>query len=579
MINSIKRIINLTDKFRPIVLKGINYSILNSVFSGIPIAILLIYLKLIITNSLTVNNLILITLSLLISFVLQFLFSYKEISTISSVGYDVIADLRKKVASFLSKLPLGVFKGKSLGTIHSAVSIELTQIELYAMQMISKVVGSLSTILFTTVFLIYINPVMTICFYSGVPIAYLIHKFISSFLKRGTKKKLKSQDELINQTVEYVQGLETAKAYNSNNNSKNKIEKEFQKYAFNTIKSEAKIIPLMQGYSFFLYLGIVLMLVVGVQLDIEVYQFVFFAIISTFLYQPFEILSSYSGTLKCMEESLNRLDDLMDINEINNNGIEEKFDNFNIEFNKVSFSHGDKTVLDNVSFDAKEGTVTAIVGTSGCGKTTLTQLLMRYWDVSSGKINIGNKAVNEYRIEKLLSKVSVVFQDNYLFNDTIENNIKIGKPNATYEEVYKAAKNACCHEFIMSLKDNYKTKVGDGGRALSGGEKQRITIARALLKNSPIIILDEATSGIDPINEYEINKGLNNLINGKTALIISHKLNSIVDADQIIVLDKGKIVQKGSHKNLVSKDGLYKKLWENEQNADNWLIKKEQVCK
>ena len=266
------------------------------------------------------------------------------------------------------------------------------------------------------------------------------------------------------------------------------------------------------------------------------------------------------------------LDEVLDIPEIND-GTLEVIANQNIVFDQVNFSY-DKSnpVLKDISFTIPQGSRTAIVGPSGSGKTTIINLLSRFYDIDSGAIRLGGKDIREYKVEKLLKNLSLVFQDVYLFQDTIENNIRFANPQASHEEVVTAAKKAHCHNFIMALPDGYNTMVGEGGSSLSGGEKQRVSIARALLKNAPIILLDEATSSVDPENEYEILAAIEELSKGHTVISIAHRLSTVRKADQILVIDGGKLVQEGKHSDLIKEEGIYSSFINARERAANWKL-------
>jgi ATP-binding cassette subfamily B protein len=267
------------------------------------------------------------------------------------------------------------------------------------------------------------------------------------------------------------------------------------------------------------------------------------------------------------------VEELMQQKPMNEPEEEVPFANYHVEFQNVSFSYDDTPTVQNVSFQAKENSLTAIVGMSGSGKSTLMQLLMRYWDSNEGVITIGGKPIQSYRIDALMSSISVVFQQNYLFRDSIFQNIRMGKPTATKEEVMEAARCARCHDFIMDMPDGYDTLVEEGGKSLSGGECQRIAIARAILKDAPIVILDEATSGIDPVNEADIQRAIEKLAKGKTVFVIAHKFAPIQDADQILVLEQGRLIEQGKHDALLQQNGRYASLWKKQQGVDDWKIR------
>jgi ATP-binding cassette subfamily B protein len=528
-------------------------------------------------KTLNINILIFYTLALIGSSALGYFLRYKEISTISSVGYSVIAQERKDIGGLLKSMALGQFYGSTLGEINTIITHELTQIELYGMQLISKVVSSIATLTFTFILLWTINPILSLAFFSGLPLTLILGKIIRKMYVLSRNLSVKSHSEITDSTIEYTQGLSTIKAYNVEDIHKNRMKDLFTSFSKNTIKKDTKIIPLLQSYSFVMYMGLGIVTLIGsrmyAQSTIDFSLLLMFLVVGIQLYQPFEILSAYSGTLTSMNSSLDRLEYLNHMEVIAEGSNNTSPKSYDVQFKNVSFKYDHDEVIKNISFSSKENSMTAIVGSSGSGKTTLMQLLLRFWDLEDGEILIGNNDIRSYSIEKLMDMFSVVFQDNYLFKDTIANNIRFGKENASKEDLIKASKKAMCHDFIMALPEGYDTLIGEGGSSLSGGEKQRIAIARAILKDSPIIILDEATSGVDPINEVDIQESIHSLIENKTVFVIAHKFSSIIQADNIIVMDKGEISQIGRHDELCMVDGLYKRLWEKQTGVNKWKIK------
>ena len=276
--------------------------------------------------------------------------------------------------------------------------------------------------------------------------------------------------------------------------------------------------------------------------------------------------------LSMIDASIDRVEEINQSPQIDIDGKEQAPDRLDIEMQDVSFSYGDKKVIDHVSLTIPQGTTTAIVGPSGSGKTTLVNLIARFWDVDSGSVRIGGIDVKDYKLDSLMKNISMVFQNVYLFPDTIENNIKFGSPNATHEEVVAAAKAARCHDFIMALPDGYDTVIGEGGATISGGERQRLSIARAMLKDAPIVILDEATANVDPENEAELQAAIEALTEGKTIIMIAHRLKTVRHANQILVVDHGRIVQHGTHDQLIQQKGIYADFILNRKAAIDWKI-------
>ena len=296
-------------------------------------------------------------------------------------------------------------------------------------------------------------------------------------------------------------------------------------------------------------------------------------IISSFIiYGQLESAGNYSALLRIMDNSVDKVKKIFDTPVIDVDGENIIPENYNISFENVEFSYENKKVINDVSFEIPEKTTTAIVGPSGGGKTTICNLMARFFDVDNGKVTIGGRDVREYKLDSLLENISMVFQDVYLFQDTIANNIKFGSNNATREDIINAAKKASCHDFIMSLPDGYDTVIGEGGASISGGEKQRISIARAMLKDAPIIILDEATANVDPENEKQLQEAIDELTRNKTIIMIAHRLKTVRKADQILVVENGKIVQRGNHSELIKKYGIYKRFIDVRKEAVGWTL-------
>lgn len=577
MFKNMKQIWKLAGEYRAIMGRGIIYGVLESICSVFPFGILLFFVQSMVENSLSPSLLVILTLAMACIYLLQFYMHLKETSTTSAVGYDIIAEKRISIAAFLKKIPMGLFTGQSLGNVLSIMTNELTQIELYAMQMVSKVVSSITTIIISAAFLAFVNPLLCLCYFAGFPIAFLINGIIQRLQQKSAGKRMAAQENLINQVVEYTQGIETIRAYNMESTSQKGIQHTFEQFANDTIHSEAIVIPWMQGYSFFLYIGTVLVLHTGMNFvsagTMNLVGYFLFCIAGIYLFQPFEILSAYGGIFSAMAGSLKRVEELMELIPINEPEQDIPFENYDIEFENVSFSYGDTPAIQNITLKAPQNTLTAIVGMSGSGKTTLIQLLMRYWDADKGCIKIGGRPIENYRVDSLMNVISVVFQNNYLFQDSIYNNILMGNPNATKDEVIEAARRACCHDFITALPNGYDTLVEEGGNSLSGGERQRIAIARAILKDAPIVILDEATSGIDPVNEADIQRAIQELAHGKTVFTIVHKFSAIQSADQILVMEKGQLIERGTHKTLLKDNGRYASLWNKQHGVDDWKIR------
>lgn len=373
---------------------------------------------------------------------------------------------------------------------------------------------------------------------------------------------------------EYLDAIKTLKAYNSLDDTLTKLEEDIDNSRDANIKSEKGVGSLTTIASMILRIGLPLMSLVGSYLfingSLEIDTFLMFLFVGTRIFDPLELaLVNYTG-LQMASVSGERIINLLKAKPMSGNS--DVNESNKIEIHDVSFSYKESKVIDNVSLDINENELTAFVGYSGSGKSTLIKLISRFYDPNEGTIKIGGVDLLTADPDKLMDKFSVVFQDVYLFKDTIYNNIKFGNENASKDEIMNAAKMAGAYDFIVKKDDGFDTMIGQGGATLSGGEKQRISIARAILKNAPIILLDEATSSLDPENELIIQEAISNLIKNKTVVVVAHKLRSVMGADKIVVLDKGKVEEVGKHEELIKNEGLYKDLWNYQEKSKEWKI-------
>ena len=390
-------------------------------------------------------------------------------------------------------------------------------------------------------------------------------------------KRLEAQTEFMDAVLEYIQGMGVVRAFHMAKQSNTTLEKAIAETQRKNQLIERKRIPYIAAEQIILRIASAAAAFCSVVLFIngtlELTYCLMILIASFMVYSQLESAGEMFFMLSMIDASIDRVEEINKSPQIDIDGKVQSPSRLDIEMKDVTFSYGDKKVIDHVSFTIPQGTTTAIVGPSGSGKTTLVNLIARFWDVDSGSVSIGGINVKDYKLDSLMKNISMVFQNVYLFPDTIENNIKFGSPNATHDDVVMAAKSARCHEFISNLPDGYNTVIGEGGATISGGEKQRISIARAIMKNAPIIILDEATANVDPENEAELQKAIEALTKGKTIIMIAHRLKTVKNADQIIVINQGKISQQGTHEDLIKQDGIYADFVGMRKNAIGWKIK------
>ncbi len=484
--------------------------------------------------------------------------------------------LRMEIADKIRRLPLSYIGRRDLSDLTSTVMDDVATVELALSTSVAEFIGGFLSGVTVIVILAFYNwklaGSLAICL-PLVVIAMSLCRIISEGTnKRNRQKKLDISDGL----QEYLENIKVLRSSETMEGYQNRLSA--------TIKRILRGLVLYEFLSGFaiglshniMRIGLGLVIVTGSTLlisgEISLFTFLLFLLVAVRVYEPLTKACESLGVMISSLVSAGRIRDLMDYPE--QQGDETlQLESFDISFDHVSFAYNEEDVLHDVSFTAKQGQITALVGPSGCGKSTLCRLAARFWDVNRGSVSLGGININEVAPDTLLENYSFVFQDVVLFNDTIYNNIRIGKENATDEEVMTAAKLACCDEFIDRLPQGYDTVIGENGMTLSGGERQRLSIARAFLKDAPVILLDESTASIDPENETKIQKAIGRLIENKTVLIIAHKLRSIVACDKIVVLNEGKLIESGTHEELMQRDGLYHRLYSLQNESLAWKVK------
>ena len=502
----------------------------------------------------------------------------KKYSTVLQTkgGYNASAFTRIKIAKHLRYLPMGYFNSNSIGEISSVTTNTMEILgDVAARVVMLTTQGILETSMIILMLLIFDLRIGLVALI-GIVVFFIINSMMQRVSKKDSEKKIECDIELINQIMEYLQGISEVKSYNlfgkqsKKLNDANracekintKMEMLFVPYHFLqniTTKITASIIVLLCAY---FYINDTMELVYCIGMTISAFM----------LYSSLECAGTYSSLLHVVSICVDKAEAILKLDTMDIDGEEIEPLNHDIELNHVSFSYDKRKIIDDISLFIPEKTTTAIVGPSGGGKSTLCNLIARFWDVDEGSVTLGGINVKDYSMNALMSNFSFVFQNVYLFQDTIENNIKFGSQEASHEEVIEAAKKACCHEFISKLPDGYNTVIGEGGASLSGGEKQRISIARAIMKDAPIVILDEATANVDPENEKDLMDAIEALTKEKTIIMIAHRLKTVRHADQIVVVDKGRIVQRGNHDQLMKEDGIYKRFVDARKKAVSWKL-------
>ena len=581
MFGMIKRLIDWTGKYKKRVYIGFIYAFINSIFTSLPIMLATYGLGLVFDDYKgirTFDNDKIIYISILMILVIggRFLFSYLRAVTQESVGCEATAEQRIRLGNILKRVSLGFFNSNNMGEISSAVTTDLSFIEMLSMNMINTVVNGYITVLVMILFLLFYCPLAGIISLSGIVLSALFLYIAAKISDKNASIHQKAQDSIVENTIEFLRGMQTIKAFKQEGVSVQGIRKAYKNHKDVNIKIELENCPYNCLYQFVLkaasvgiiavsaYLTYTRKMDVNIMLMMDMFSFVMF--------NQIEPLSNAIHVIEVVNKTLDKLEKIEKADIIDKDGQNIELKKHDIKFSDVCFSYDKKQILNNISFYIPEGSTTAIVGPSGSGKTTICNLIARFYDVNSGVITVGDKNIKDITCDSLLKNISMVFQKVYLFNDTIKNNILFGNQNASDNEVINAAIKAHCHEFISKLPNGYDTIIGDGGATLSGGEKQRISIARAILKDSPIIILDEATASVDPENEHLIQDAINSLTKGKTVIVIAHRLATIQDADQILVIDNGDVVQKGNHLELINQEGIYKNFINIKESAEGWCI-------
>lgn len=489
-------------------------------------------------------------------------------------GYAAGAQGRVDLAEHIRKLPLGYLMSKDPGELGNTMMNDFSLIEDALTHTLPQLIGGAITAVLGVLGMYCIDWRLGLALFAGFPVTVLILVLVQTLDKKRGAAHVAAKIEQTNRLQEYLTGMKVIKAYNLGGSNFTKLTQAFRNSMTESIKLEAVSGPFYLVAISFLQAGISFVTMAGVWLlssgKVDISVFVMFLFMGNRIFEPLAGAITQLPVFVYKKSAGERIVDLMDEQVMAGDGGAPA--QHEIVFDHVSFGYGEKEILHDVSAEFRPGTMTAIVGPSGSGKSTMLKLIARFYDPQSGAVRFGGVDETAIDPEKLMSKISVVFQDVYLFQDTIEANIRYGKENATHEEIVAAAKLAHCHEFIRKLPDGYQTMVGEGGSTLSGGEKQRISIARAILKDAPVLLLDEATSSLDPENELDVQHALEALVKGRTVVMIAHKLKTVAGADQILVLDQGKIVERGTHTELLQKDSLYAHLWNVQQETSGWQI-------
>ena len=578
MLGTLKKIFAFAGKRKGLLIKSLVFSFLNGIFASLQFAALYFIIDALVSNDHSLTSVWLSLGMMVLSVAGRIFASYFSMNEQTVVGYGMVADKRISIGDRLRYIPMGYFNKNNIGTITGIVTTTLGDVEGAAPVALVNIIGGFFNSIVLILFLFILNWQLGLIALFGV-VCYLIVTEIATRKSTATAtKRQNAQRGLVESVLEFIQGMSIVKSFGFEKKSSKSITSAIYNSNKNNLNLVYSLAPYLALQQFVIRLFSVILLAMTLFLYTQgVFTIVFgvlFVILSFTVFNSLESAGSQITMLQMLASSIETANSVDNTPIMDENGTSISPKSTDIEFENVDFSYSTRKILDNVSFSIPEKTTTAIVGPSGSGKTTMCNLIARFWDVNGGKITIGGIDVRDYTLDSLMKNISMVFQNVYLFADTIENNIKFGCPNATHEDVVEAAKKACCHDFIVALPDGYNTIIGEGGGTLSGGEKQRISIARAILKDAPIIILDEATSSVDPENEDELQRAIEALTHDKTIIMIAHRLKTVRNADQILVHNNTHIVQRGTHNELIQQNGLYSDFVKARKEAIGWKLAK-----
>ena len=550
--------------------------VLEAMFTAMKIPAAFLAIKAVLEKSIDNSVMIKVMALMLISTVGKMIVERFSCMLQTEGGYDTCALKRIEIGQHLRYLPMGFFNDTSLGHITSVTTNTMEQTGDIATRAIMMVLQGGITTLVVALFMFAFDVRIGLISLVGIGVFLIVNQWTNKSVARVADEKLSADREMVGVILEYIQGIAEIRNYNIIGQNRSRLDKSIERKKNADIAAEIAAIPAVgvQG----LITKLIGVAVAGASLmfylngTMEIAYTITMLLCSFMIFEALDLAGIYTALLKIIGKGVDMANEILDIEQMDIDGEEIKPANRDIHLEHVSFAYENRKIIDDVTLDIAENTTTAIVGPSGGGKTTITSLIARFWDVQEGTVTLGGRNVKDYSFDSLMENFSFVFQRVYLFEDTIANNIRFGRPDASMEEVIEAAKKAACHDFIMALPDGYETVVGEGGATLSGGEKQRIAIARAIMKDAPIIILDEATANVDPENEKELTEAIENLTREKTIIMIAHRLKTVRNADQILVVNKGRIVQRGKHGELMKEDGIYKNFVSGREQAVSWKI-------
>ena len=574
------RILNLSGKYKGRIQGAFLCAFIESILAKMPIFLAFLVLSGFYQKTLTGADCLYIGLGLAAVVVVQAVVHYLCDRLQSAAGYMIFTDKRMELGGHLRKLPMGYFTSGNIGKISSVLSTDMVFIEEAAMSTLGNMMSYMLSAFILLVFMFFLDWRLGLIAAVVTLLASLVARGMNKVSLREAAGRQNQSEHLTDAVLSFAEGIGVIKSYNLIGEKSEELTENFRRSRDTSTEFERKMTPWTRGLNILYAFGIAAIFALSVWLEqsgvlslpylLGVLLFVFD------LFGPLKALYGEASRLTVMNAALDRIEEVLNESELPDKGTQHiskaNPDYPEVCFDHVAFAYQDKEVLHNINFSMKKNTMTALVGPSGGGKSTIANLLARLWDVKSGKVTVRGTDIRNVPLSELMNQISMVFQRVYLFQDTIYNNISMGKPDATEQEVYEAAKKARCYDFIMALPEGFQTVVGEGGATLSGGEKQRISIARCILKDAPIVILDEATASVDTDNESCIQEAISELVKGKTLLVIAHRLNTIREADQILVISDGRISEQGTHDELMAKAGIYQDFVNIREKSSGWSL-------
>ena len=576
MYGTLKKIIAFAGSKEGLLKKSLLFALLSGLFAALQFAALFIVVEALVSDNRD-SRFIWISLGIMaVSLVGRIITTYFSTMEQTETGYCMVAEKRIHIGDRLRYIPMGYFNKNSIGNITAIVTTTLGDVENSAARVLVSVLGGFFNSVALVIVLLFFDWRIGLIAAIGVLLYLAAAELVLRKSARLSGVRQHTQESLVESVLEYIQGMGIVKAFGMEKDSTQSIDSAIKASCRDNLKLTKASVPydalkqvVVRVFSVLLLLASIYFWLNG---SLSLAYGVILVIASFMVFNDLENAGNMASLLQMLAASMDMANSIDDTPVMDEKGADVVSASSEIIFDNVDFSYADRKILDHVSFTIPDGTTTAIVGPSGSGKTTMCNLIARFWDVDAGRITVGGKDVRDFKLDSLMKNISMVFQNVYLFADSIENNIKFGCPDATHEQVVEAAKKACCDKFISALPDGYDMVIGEGGGTLSGGEKQRISIARAILKDAPIIILDEATSSVDPENEEELQRAIAELTHDKTIIMIAHRLKTVRGADQILVLDDSHIVQRGTHAELIQQKGLYADFVSARQEAIGWKL-------